>query len=109
VQVVVNMTASNPPQVTIAIAGPHERPECAQAYRRWNYDGTIAPADCVLYARSGVTLIGVVRLAPEHGVLVLRGMQVAPQVRGLGSGGHCCGRRSPRSGATPAIACPTRI
>jgi N-acetylglutamate synthase-like GNAT family acetyltransferase len=45
-------------------------------------------ADCiVISAKTGDTVVGAVRLAPEGGVLVLRGMMIAPsyQRQGLGT------------------------
>lgn len=72
--------------VSIGVALGEHRKVCAHAYGRWGYEGSIAPADCVLEARRGDELVGVARIAPEHGVLVLRGMQVAPHARGRGIG-----------------------
>jgi N-acetylglutamate synthase-like GNAT family acetyltransferase len=51
------------------------------------YLGTIT-ADCiVISAKTADAIVGAVRLAPENGLLVLRGMMVAPayQRRGIGT------------------------
>jgi N-acetylglutamate synthase-like GNAT family acetyltransferase len=48
----------------------------------------VVTADCiVISARSRDTIVGVVRLSPENGVQVLRGMRIAPsyQRRGIGA------------------------
>jgi GNAT superfamily N-acetyltransferase len=48
----------------------------------------VVTADCiVISARSRDTIVGVVRLSPENGVQVLRGMMIAPsyQRRGIGT------------------------
>ena len=48
----------------------------------------VVSADCILIsARSRDTIVGVVRLSPENGVQVLRGMMIAPsyQRRGIGT------------------------
>jgi GNAT superfamily N-acetyltransferase/SAM-dependent methyltransferase len=72
--------------IDISLARGTAREVCAQAYRRWGHDGVVASDDELLRAHRDGDLIGLVRLAPEHGVLVLRGMHVAPHARRAGVG-----------------------
>ena len=48
--------------------------------------GGLRARDTVLAAVRASTLVGVVRLCPEHGVVVLRGMQVLPDFERQGIG-----------------------
>lgn len=74
-------------QLEIRRASARDIPQVQQFYTGRGYGGGIAPSDTVLLAEQGGQLIGVVRLAPEHGTTVLRGMQVHPdhQRQGVGS------------------------
>ena len=65
----------------ITIAHNQQRERAASAYQAWGYTGGIAPGDVVLQATEGDELVGLVRLAHEHGTLVLRGMHVADSSR----------------------------
>ncbi|QJE01987.1 GNAT family N-acetyltransferase [Massilia forsythiae] len=62
-------------------------------YRVTGYGGGVSSADLTLAASMDDCLAGAVRLCPEHGVTVLRGMQVASafQRRGIGRAllDHC--------------------
>ncbi len=55
-------------------------------YAESHYGGGIGPEDAVLLAEHGSELVGIVRLAAEEGVVVLRGMRVRSgfQRRGIG-------------------------
>jgi GNAT superfamily N-acetyltransferase len=55
-------------------------------YAERGYGGGIAAEDTVLLAEHDGVLIGIVRLAPEEGEIVLRGMQVHPSVQRQGIG-----------------------
>jgi GNAT superfamily N-acetyltransferase len=70
----------------IALAAPAELDEVRAFYARAGYGGTVAEQDVTLVARVDGRLVGVVRLCPESGITVLRGMQVDPahQRSGLG-------------------------
>jgi GNAT superfamily N-acetyltransferase len=57
-----------------------------QFYAERRYGGGIRPEDAVLLAERDGELIGVVRLAAEEGVVVLRGMQVHPSFQRQGIG-----------------------
>lgn len=56
-------------------------------YESLGYRQGISPADTVWIAEASAEPIGIVRIAPEFGVLVLRGMRVAEpwRRRGLGT------------------------
>ena len=72
--------------VSIWIAGSNDISRIAAAYIEWGYGGGIAPDDTAWAAEAAGELIGVVRVAPEHGTLVLRGMRIAEQWQRLGIG-----------------------
>jgi GNAT superfamily N-acetyltransferase len=72
--------------VRITIAGVDDICRIATAYAAWGYSGGITPEDTAWLAEISGNVVGTVRIAPEHGTLVLRGMQVAEQWRGLGLG-----------------------
>jgi N-acetylglutamate synthase-like GNAT family acetyltransferase len=55
-------------------------------YAERRYSGGIRPEDAVLLAERDGELVGLVRLAPEEGVIVLRGMQVHPSCQRQGIG-----------------------
>lgn len=57
-------------------------PELADFYKQCGYGGTFDGADDVYYAIENNIIIAVVRIAVENNVLVLRGMQVLPMLRG---------------------------
>ena len=73
--------------VEIAAAHPEELARVAAFYEECGYDGSIAASDTILLARMAGQLVGAVRLCPEDGVTVLRGMEVRAeyQRRGIGS------------------------
>ena len=62
-------------------------PRVRRFYERWQYRGDVRSDDLVLIAEQDSAIIGVVRLAPEHGTTVLRGMRVEPdfQRKGIGT------------------------
>lgn len=72
--------------VEIRRAAAEDIPRAREFYAERGYGGGIAPDDTVLLAERGGDLIGIVRLAPEEGEIVLRGMQVHPshQRQGIG-------------------------
>ena len=55
-------------------------------YTERQYAGGIGPEDAVLFAERDGELVGIVRLAEEEGVVVLRGMQVHPKFQRQGIG-----------------------
>jgi hypothetical protein len=75
--------------VSIRIARSNDISRIATAYSEWRYGGGITPADTAWLADAAGELIGVVRVAPEHGTLVLRGMRIAEQWQRRGIGNGC--------------------
>lgn len=75
------MTAS------IRIALHSEVNRIRAVYQQWGYGGGVTPHDVVFLAERDGEIVGIVRETEEHGVLLLRGMQVSPgeQRRGVGS------------------------
>jgi GNAT superfamily N-acetyltransferase len=72
--------------ITIRVARPEEYARIRETYEAWGYGGGVQPEDVVYLAEAGGELAGVVRRTHEHGVTMLRGMQVAPEWRGRGVG-----------------------
>jgi GNAT superfamily N-acetyltransferase len=72
--------------VIIRFAEINEYPEVLAHYEVCNYHGGVQEADGIVIAVDG-QLIGAVRICIEHGVKVLRGMQIKPtwQRKGIGS------------------------
>ena len=60
----------------------NELNELSDFYVKCVYGGTFDESDDVFYAVERDRLSGVVRIALENGVLILRGMQVLPTLRG---------------------------
>lgn len=73
--------------VSFETVPPSRFAEAQAFYAAVGYAGKIADDCLVLAARLGGRIIGVVRLAPENGVVVLRGMMIAKehQRRGIGT------------------------
>ena len=73
--------------VHVSIALPHAHATLNALYLRWGYHGGIAETDVVYVADIDRRPVGVVRRSVESGLLMLRGMQVAPdhQRQGIGS------------------------
>lgn len=71
----------------IRLGGVADTATIAAAYSRMGYAGGISPDDTAWLAEMAGEWIGVVRVAPEHGVLVLRGMRIVErwQRRGIGT------------------------
>lgn len=72
---------------------PGEYPRAIDFYRGHGDLAFIDPAATILVAEAGPSIVGIVRLAEEHGLLVLRGMHVATASRGRGLGRallRCC-------------------
>jgi GNAT superfamily N-acetyltransferase len=65
----------------IRIARPDEHSRVLSVYAALGYRRTIDPADTVWLATKAEDAVGIVRIAAEHGTLVLRGMRIAEQAR----------------------------
>jgi N-acetylglutamate synthase-like GNAT family acetyltransferase len=72
---------------TIRVAQASDLNRIITAYETWGYKRGVAPVDTVWIAEAAGDLIGVVRIAPENGTLVLRGMRIGGiwQRQGIGS------------------------
>jgi N-acetylglutamate synthase-like GNAT family acetyltransferase len=68
-------------------AGPQEFSDLLHFYRENGYHLDVDPADAFYIAADEGALVGIVRLAQEFNLTVLRGMRVAPayQRRGIGT------------------------
>jgi len=64
----------------------HELDKVRSFYERCQYQGGALPDDVILCAEGQGNIVGIVRLAIEHNVIMLRGMQVDPahHRRGIG-------------------------
>jgi len=73
--------------VIVRIAHPTETDRVRAVYQAFGYNRPIKPEDTVWLAEQAGEAIGVVRIAPESGTLVLRGMRIAErwQRRGVGT------------------------
>lgn len=65
----------------IRIARPDEYSRVLSVYAALGYRRTIDPADTFWLAENAEDAVGIVRVASEHGVLVLRGMRIAERAR----------------------------
>jgi N-acetylglutamate synthase-like GNAT family acetyltransferase len=74
-------------QIAIRVAAVDDLDNVREAYRAWGYRGSIGPNDKVFVAEGDGELLGIVRLAQEDEIYVLRGMQVSPssQRQGIGT------------------------
>lgn len=92
--------------ITIRIARPGEHARALAAYEAWGYGGGVQPEDAVYLAEADGELAGVVRRTREHGVTMLRGMQVAPEWRGRGVGTRLLDALVAGLGAEPCYCVP---
>ena len=67
-------------------AQPDDLAGALASYARNGYGGGIAPDDTVVVAERDGHVVGAVRLAPEQGLLILRGMFLDEPERGRGLG-----------------------
>ena len=71
----------------VRVAGREELERIRETYLEWGYDGGAEPSDVILLAERESQFLGIVRCTTEFGVVMLRGMQVAPAARRQGLGG----------------------
>jgi GNAT superfamily N-acetyltransferase len=73
--------------ISIRTANPTDHAKILEAYAAWGYGGGLSPSDTVFLAFQDSELIGLVRMVPESGALVLRGMYMSPtyQRHGIGT------------------------
>lgn len=67
--------------IRVRRATPEELPRVREFYAASHYGGEVRPDDAVFIAEKSGSLFGIVRLAHEHGTIVLRGMRVAAGVQ----------------------------
>ena len=74
--------------IDIGIAQESDLPQIEELYAAAGYGGGVNDNDKIIVACIGSQVVGVVRLCPEEGVTVLRGMQIAHalQRKGIGAG-----------------------
>lgn len=77
------MTGAN---VAVRLGSAADLPAVAELYRAWNYRSQARPDDLLVVAEDEGRVVGVVRLAIEHGHEVLRGMRVQPAFQRSGIG-----------------------
>jgi GNAT superfamily N-acetyltransferase len=92
--------------VEIAAAHLEELAEVAAFYEECGYDGAIGASDTIFLARLPNQLVGVVRLCPEEGVTVLRGMEVHAEYRRRGIGSELLRACVPLLDARPSFCLP---
>ena len=72
--------------VLIREAGPSDFARVREAYVRFDYERPVCAEDAIWIAEEGDEVLGVVRIASEEGVLVLRGMRVVDRMQRHGIG-----------------------
>ncbi len=92
--------------VAILAAGPQDCEAIAGLYREAGYGASVQADDTVIVAKAGAVLVGVVRLCPEEGVTVLRGMQVRTSFQGQGIGMRLLDACAPHLAKTEAFCLP---
>jgi N-acetylglutamate synthase-like GNAT family acetyltransferase len=73
--------------MTINLAKPHNTEDIKVFYSQCGYGGGLNKEDVILIAQLEQKIIGAVRLCPDNGFSVLRGMQILPpfQRQGIGT------------------------
>jgi GNAT superfamily N-acetyltransferase len=92
--------------IEIAEATASGRQDVAQLYADANYDAPLAPSDMVMVAILRGQVIGAVRLCSEHGVTVLRGMQISSSFQRQGIGSRLLAACLPHLDCGPAFCLP---
>ncbi len=72
--------------IKISLAKPHHDESIKAFYRQCDYGGGLNKEDDVLIAQSAENIVGAVRLCPDKGFCVLRGMQVLKSFQRQGIG-----------------------
>ena len=73
-------------EITLRVASLAEHSRVQAAYAAWGYRGSVSPDDIVYVAQRGGEFVAAVRRTQEHGLVLLRGMRVAPQHQRTGIG-----------------------
>ncbi|WP_414530124.1 GNAT family N-acetyltransferase [Nodularia chucula] len=72
--------------LTISQAKPHDIENIKIFYSQCGYGGGVSDKDLILIAQLQEKIVGAVRLCPDNGFIVLRGMQVLAQFQHQGIG-----------------------
>ncbi|HEY9585188.1 MAG TPA: GNAT family N-acetyltransferase [Candidatus Paceibacterota bacterium] len=74
-------------EIVLKTASAEDMEKVREFYVEQNYPFGVDPGCTIVLAQTEHEIVGVVRVCTEHGVLVLRGMQIKPefQRKGLGS------------------------
>ena len=83
-----------------------EHPRATQFYADHGWPNREIASDSVLVAEEDSNIIGVVRLAPENGTLVLRGMQIATPRQREGIGKRMLSKLSEKIGTQECFCVP---
>ena len=70
--------------ITFRLASLAEHPRVQAAYAAWGYRRRVFPDDIVYVAQNGGEFVAAVRRTQEHGLVLLRGMHVAPEYQRTG-------------------------
>ena len=73
-------------EIRVRLAAAEDLPQVEALYEAWKYTGRVAPGDTIVVADRKGEMVGVLRLVPEQGTTVLRGMRVQPTFQGQGVG-----------------------
>lgn len=92
--------------IDILAAAAPDRDAIAPLYAEAGYGAAPGTDDTVIVAKAGATLLGVVRLCPEEGVTVLRGMQVGKANQGQGIGARLLAACLPHMARTDCFCLP---
>ncbi len=77
--------------ITFRVASLAEHARVQGVYTAWGYGGGISPSDMLYVAERGGEFVAAVRRTQEHGLVLLRGMHVAPEHQRRGIGGRLLG------------------
>ena len=77
-------------------------------YRRFDYTRHVSAGDTILIAERQGEICAALRLAVEHGVLLLRGMRVAAEMRRQGIGAQLLHAAAPVIGGRECFCVPLR-
>ena len=95
--------------VKIRTASPAEFKRLLAFYRASGYRPALAPSDLFVVAEDEAGICGALRLCSEEGVLVLRGMRVAPSRQRQGIGTQLLERAAGLTGERECYCIPHRI
>jgi GNAT superfamily N-acetyltransferase len=77
--------------ITFRVAALAEHTRVQAAYAAWGYRGGVSPNDTLYVAEFNGEFVAAVRRTQEHALVLLRGMQVAPEHQRTGIGTRLLG------------------